>query len=345
MADKTEVSRTAMDVVNGQQRWQVKWSDGTTTTETDKSPGQIAADAATAAAAQTAATTAQTAAAAFSPAEVQQQIQMILALKDGDPKLQEAWDAYQAKNIDAFRAAILESNFYKNNNAIARQRATAEKAQPGAWQQELDSYKSSTKRRLAAVGVQWSPSVETQVTVAFKSGMADASLDDLLVSSGVINNIGGSTLGTVNQLKGIANDYGVSSLYNKDYWNAKSAAIFAGTTTLEDIKKEIQDLSASTFPAYADGIASGVSLKAQGSSVLQTIATYLERDPGTLTFDDPLARQIMQYVDPVTGKPARMPQWQAEKMVKSTSAWAETKNARDTIDSLSYKVLNDWGLA
>lgn len=294
---------------------------------------------------QTAATKAQTAAAAFSPAEVQQQIQMILALKDGDPKLEEAWIAYfENKNIDAFRAAILESDFYKNNNVLARQRAVAKKAQPGAWQQELDAYKSSTKRRLAAVGVQWSTSVETQVMIAFKSGMVDNSLDDLLVSSGVINNIGGSTLGTVNQLKATASDYGVSGLYNKDYWNAKSAAIFAGTTTLEDIQKEIQDLSASTFPAYADGIANGVSLKAQGSSVLQTIATYLERDPDTLTFDDPLVRQIMQYVDPVTGKPSRMPQWQAEKLVKSTSAWPETKNARDTIDNLSYKVLNDWGL-
>lgn len=283
--------------------------------------------------------------AAFNDPTIQEQIQMILALKDTDTNLLAAWNAYLADDIDTFRASVLASNFYKNNTALARQRQTAKLNQRGAYDQQLNDYKSTTKRRLIAVGVKWTDALAAQVEIAFDKGLSDTSLDELLISTGKIGQLGGSTLGAVNALKTFANDYGVSNLYNKTYWDSKAAGIFAGTTTLEDIQQEIQTLSASAFPAYADGIAKGVSLKAQGSSVLQTVATYLEKDPDTLSFDDPLVKQIMQYVDPVTGKPAMMPQWQAEKTVKSSAGWAETKNARDTIDSLSYKVLRDWGLA
>jgi hypothetical protein len=283
--------------------------------------------------------------AAFNDPTIQEQIQMILALKDADTNLAAAWNAYLAGDVDTFRSSVLASNFYKNNSALARQRQTAKINQRGAYDQQLNDYKANTKRRLIAVGVKWTDALEAQAEVAFDKGLSDTSLDEVLISTGAIGQLGGSTLTAVNALKTFANDYGVSNLYNKAYWDSKATGIFAGTTTLEDIQQEIQTLSASAFPAYADGIAKGISLKAQGSSVLQTVATYLEKDPDTLSFDDPLVKQIMQYVDPVTGKPARMPQWEAEKVVKGSKEWPETKNARDTIDNLSYKVLRDWGLA
>lgn len=288
---------------------------------------------------------AQVKATAFNNAELQQQIQMIIGLKDNDPDLQKAWDAYQKGDVDAFRAAILASAFYKNNNALARQRASAKANQFGVWEQDLAAYKSATKRRLASVGVQWNSSIEAQVSTAYNSGLADNALDDLLASSGVIGELGGSTLGSVTALKTYANQFGVSNLYNKDYWDNKASQIFSGSITADDIQKEIRDLSASAFPAYADGIANGKTLAAQGSNVIQTVSTFLEKDPDTLSFDDPTVRKIMQYTDPVTGKPAIMPQWQVERIVKSDPKWGETNNARDTIDSLSYKVLRDWGLA
>ena len=96
---------------------------------------------------------------------------------------------------------------------------------------------------------------------------------------------------------------------------------------------------------HADGINKGVSLAAQGSSVIQTFAKFLEEDPDTLSFDSREIRQVMQYVDPKTGLPTRMPQWQVEQIVKKSPNWGKTNNARDSIDSLSLRVLRDMGLA
>jgi hypothetical protein len=56
-----------------------------------------------------------------------------------------------------------------------------------------------------------------------------------------------------------------------------------------------------------------------------------------------MLRRALQYT--VDGKPAVKPLWQFEKELRSTVEWEYTNNARDTIDSLSLKVLKDWGLA
>ena len=285
---------------------------------------------------------------AFNNAELQTQLQMILALKNdkNDPELQKAWDAYLKGDVDGFRAAVLASKFYQTKNATARQRAQAKVAQPGVYDSDKAKYKASQKNRLISVGVQWNTGIEDQLDSAYDNGLEnDDELDDILVRAGVINELGGTTLSSINTLKAYANSFGVGSLLDKNYWNGKSKNLFGQDITEEDIQKEIQTLSASAFPAYADGINKGVSLAAQGSSVIQTFAKFLEEDPDTLSFDSREIRQVMQYVDPKTGLPTRMPQWQVEQIVKKSPKWGETNNARDSIDSLSLRVIRDMGLA
>jgi hypothetical protein len=281
----------------------------------------------------------------FAGQGLDEQINMILALKDTDPKLNEAWEAYKANNVAGFRAAVLASDFYKNNSALARQRKTAQKAQLGAYTKELDAYKVTAKKRLVAAGISWTPGIEKQIEFAYENGMTEDQVDTLVIKTGEVKSFGGDTLGSVNQLKSYASAYGVDNLLNKAYWDTKSQELFSGSTTLEDIQQNIKELSASAYPAYADGIMKNIPLSAQASNVTQTIASLLEVDPDTLSFNDPRVQKIVNYVNPNTGKPERMPQWMVNRTVKSMSGWAETDNGRQTIDDLSIKVLRDMGLA
>ena len=282
---------------------------------------------------------------AFAGQGLDEQINMILALKDTDDNLNKAWEAYKANNVAAFRAAVLASDFYRNNSALARQRKTAQKAQLGAYTKELDAYKVTAKKRLVQAGIQWTPNIEQQIEFAYENGMTEDQVDTLVIKTGDVKSFGGDTLGSINQLKSYASAYGVDSLLNKAYWDSKSQELFSGNTTLEDIQQNIKELSASAYPAYADGIMRNVPLSAQASNVTQTIASLLEVDPDTLSFNDPRVQKIVNYVNPTTGKPERMPQWMINKTVKSMSGWPETDNGRQAIDDLSIKVLRDWGLA
>ena len=74
------------------------------------------------------------------------------------------------------------------------------------------------------------------------------------------------------------------------------------------------------------------------------MSSILERDVDSITYDDPRLRQALQYIG-ADGKPSVKPLWQFEKELRSTPEWGYTNNARDTIDSLSLKVMRDWGLA
>lgn len=282
---------------------------------------------------------------AFAGQGLDEQINMILALKDTDDNLNKAWEAYKANNVAAFRAAVLASDFYRNNSALARQRKTAQKAQLGAYTKELDAYKVTAKKRLVQAGIQWTPNIEQQIEFAYENGMTEDQVDTLVIKTGDVKSFGGDTLGSINQLKSYASAYGVDSLLNRAYWDSKSQELFSGNTTLEDIQQNIKELSASAYPAYADGIMRNVPLSAQASNVTQTIASLLEVDPDTLSFNDPRVQKIVNYVNPTTGKPERMPQWMINKTVKSMSGWPETDNGRQAIDDLSIKVLRDWGLA
>ena len=133
-------------------------------------------------------------------------------------------------------------------------------------------------------------------------------------------------------------------MLNESYWTQKSKDLFSGTTTYEDIQAEITTLAASAYPAYADGFTRGQSLDAQASNIRQSIATLLERDPDSIGYDDPIMKQLINWQDPVTKKPARAPQYIVDQTIKSTKDWEYTDNALATIDAISMKPLKDWGL-
>ena len=277
-------------------------------------------------------------------ATVAEQLQMILALKATDPDLEKAWQAYLKGDMDGFRSFVLGSAFYRNNNSIARTRKTAETNQPGVYAQDLNAYKVKSKKRLIQQGIQWTPGVEKQVEIGYQSGMNDDQVDQLIVKSGTMGKLGGSTMSTVSSLQSFANAYGVGNLLNTAYWDTKSTALFAGDTTTDDIMNDIKNLSASAYPAYAEGIKNNVSLSALASNVTSTVANLLELDPDTVDFQNPLVKRIMGYINPTTGKQEIMPQWMVDKTVKSSPDWLYTNNARGTLDSLTTKVFSDMGL-
>lgn len=275
---------------------------------------------------------------------VSDQIQMILALKSTDANLEKAWQAYLAGKMDEFKALVLASDFYRNNNAIARTRKTAQTNQPGVYARDLDAYKVASKKRLVQSGIQWTPGVEKQVELGYQNGMTEDQVDQLIIKSGAMGKIGGGTMSTVSALQSFANAYGVGNLLNSAYWETKSTSLFAGETTSDDIMNDIKNLAASAYPAYAEGIKNNVSLTALASNVTSTVANLLELDQDTVDFNNPLVKRIMNYINPATGKQEIMPQWMVEKTVKSSPDWMYTNNARNTLDTLTTTVFRDWGI-
>lgn len=257
------------------------------------------------------------------------------------PELQRVWELFLAGNITDAKLAYYETNYYKNLGTAAKNRTVLKTTQPGVYQQELDKFILQEKKRLIAKGIKLDDAALTKLLgEAYDQGLSDDQID-LKVLSVNKSPFTGDTLAEVQSLNQYANAFGINySQKDIDQW---SRDIFAGLTTAADVQAKIRQDSASAFPAYAANIEKGTSLEALASAYKSSMAAILERDPDTITFQDPLLRRALQYT--VDGKPAVKPLWQFEKELRSTPEWEYTNNARDTIDSLSLKVLRDWGLA
>jgi hypothetical protein len=261
------------------------------------------------------------------------------------PELQAIFDLWDAGKEAQAKAAFFNTNFYKNNNATVRERLTAQANQPGAYAKNLEDYKIKTRKRLVTAGIKIDEAAfSTLVNTAYTTGMSDDQVDQYIIAHGLTGKIGGTTGGEVADLQSYARSFGVGAYFDKAYWSQKSTDLFAGSTTAQDIEADIRSKAASAFPAYADQINNGVSVDAIASAYKGSIASILEVDPDSITYDNKYLKQALQSVDD-KGQPMTKPIWQFEKELRQTKDWEYTNNARDTIDNLSLKVLRDWGLA
>jgi hypothetical protein len=272
---------------------------------------------------------------------IPEDIRLILALKDSDIDLNEAWIAYTQGRIDDMYAAIYRSKFYTNNTQIARNRQAAKKRQEGAYKQELDAWKISTRKRLTRAGVKVTPAVEAQLETAYLLGMDENQVDSTLSGLGLVSGLGGETGGQVSTLKSYARNFGVDSYYNQAYWDEKSKALFDGTTTAEDIQAEIRGLSSSMFPSFADDINAGRSLEASASYVTAILSQRLGRP---VTISSPEAKQFLQWTNPQTNKMEKAPGWYIERESWKLPGADKTNESIAKADNIALRVLQDMGL-
>lgn len=267
------------------------------------------------------------------------------ALLEAYPELRPVFELFKAgKNSEALET-LFKTNYYRNISPTVKARTKQRLEQPGVYQDSLEKYKLAARKRLVATGIKVPVNYfDALAQQAYETGMDDSQFDQLILKSGTITGFGGEVLGDVSSLKAYANSFGVGNYLNTDYWNNVSRNLFAGVSTTEDIQNEIRRQAASAFPMYATQIEAGVSVDAIASAYKGAIASILERDADSITYQDPYLRSALQYVDPKTGQPAVKPLWQFERELKSTKEWEYTDNARDTMDALTSRVLRDMGL-
>lgn len=267
------------------------------------------------------------------------------ALLNAYPELRPIYDLFKAGNTGKALEDLYKTNYYQSISSVVKSRIKQKLEQPGVYADSLDKYKTSARKRLVNSGIKIDmTNFDALATTAYERGLDDNQFDELLVFSGKLTGFGGQILGDTSALKNYAQSFAASGYFNDAYWAQKSKDLFLGITTTEDIQAEIRDKAASAFPAYADQIKNGTTVDAIASAYKGSMASLLEVDPDSITYNDPRLRQALQYVGP-DGKPATKPIWQFERELRSMPEWAQTNNGREVIDSMSLKVLRDWGLA
>lgn len=261
----------------------------------------------------------------------------------GERGLQKVYQLWAAGDETEALNAYFQSDYYMKLGRTAATRFSLSKNQPEVYAQEVAAYVATQKRRLGLLGVKIDDAdLDALLRKAYDGNLNDAQLDSSIVQSASFGaTFGGTILSQTEELKRYARSYGIS--YTDDRFNQWGRDLFAGRITDSEVEKAIQDEAASAYPAFADQIKSGVTLDALSSAYKSSMATILEVDADSIGYNDPTLRRALQYVGP-DGKPSSKPLWEFESDLRSDARWQFTNNARDSVDSLQYKVMKDWGL-
>ena len=266
------------------------------------------------------------------------------ALLEAHPELAAIYAMFKAGNIAGATEALFQTAYYRDSSSIVKTREKQKLEQPAVYADSLNKYKIAARQRLVTTGIKIDiAAFDLLAADAYAKGMDDNQFDQAIMVSGKITGFGGNILGDTTTLKSYANSFGVDKYLDANYWTQKQKDLFMGSVTSDDIQKEIRDKAASAFPGYTDQINNGVTIDSIASAYKGAMANILERDADSITYDDPRLRAALQYVTP-DGKPSTKPLWQFEKELRSSPEWQYTNNARNTIDSLSLKVMQDWGM-
>lgn len=261
----------------------------------------------------------------------------------GPGGLQEVYDLWAVGDETEALNKYFQSNYYLKLGKTAAQRYATLLNQPEVYAADEAAYMAGQKSRLFKLGVRVDDEELTDLLKkAYSGNLTDAQLDSsIALTNSFGGKFGGTILTQMDELKKTARSYGLS--YTDAKYNQWGADLFANRITDSEIEEAIKTESASKYPAFADQIMKGVTLDALSSAYKSSMATLLEIDADSVGYNDPTLMKALQYVGP-DGKPASKPLWQFESDLRSDARWQFTNNARDTVDSMQYKVMKDWGL-
>lgn len=261
----------------------------------------------------------------------------------GPRGLQAVYDLWAVGDETAALNAYFQSDYYLKLGKTAASRYSLKLNQPEVYAADEAAYISNQKNRLFKLGVRVDDTELTDLLKkAYSGNLTDAQLDSsIALTNSFGGKFGGTILTQMDELKKTARSYGLS--YTEAKYNQWGADLFANRITDSEVEELIKTESASKYPAFADQIMKGVTVDALASAYKSSMATILEIDADSIGYDDPTLNKALQYIGP-DGKPTSKPLWQFESDLRSDPRWQFTNNARDSIDSLQYKVMKDWGL-
>lgn len=261
----------------------------------------------------------------------------------GERGLKAVYDLWFAGDETAAVNLYFQTDYFLKLGKTAASRYALSKNQPEVYAADVAAYVATQKKRLGLVGVKIDDAdLLLLLKEAYAGNLNDAQLDSSIVQSASFGTtFGGTILSQTEGFRKYARSYGIS--YTDEKFSQWGRDLFAGRITDSEVEKAIQDESASAYPAFADQIKNGVTLDALSSAYKSSMASILEIDADSIGYGDSTLRKALQHIG-ADGKPASKPLWEYEQDLRADVRWQFTNNARDSVDSLQYKVMKDWGL-
>lgn len=245
---------------------------------------------------------------------------------------------------DKFKAKLRETDFWKNNSETARLAMQQKVTDPGTWAATIDANKLVISQLASKVGAAIPegqlPQLAEQMAMF---GMDESQLRQIL--GGWIEFTKGTAGGEagmyINGMRTYADSMGV----DMDEQSVKNYAqlMVKGLSTTQDFQNYVNEQASSLFPAFAEQIKGGTSIKNIANPYIQMMSQNLELNPAQISVKDPMILSALNGLDK-DGRPTGKNLVDFQDTLRGDPRWRSTQQAQDKAMSVGNSVLKAMGL-
>lgn len=282
----------------------------------------------------------------LSPEDLASQYGWAFSFLNSEPSIAGLFQQAVAENMtpEKFKAKLRETDFWKNNSETARLALQEKATDPATWAAKIDANKLVIQQLAAKVGAMVPegelPKLADQMT------MLDMSEEQLRqVLAGWVDFTGKTMNGEagmyVNGMRQYADSMGVEI----DQQSMKNYAqlMIKGLSTTQDFQNFIQDQAVSTYPAFAEQIKAGQTVKNIANPYIQMMSQSLEMNPASIGLKDPTIQLALNGLDQ-NGKPTGRNLVDFQNTLRGDPRWRTTQQAQDKTMNIGNSVLKNMGL-
>lgn len=253
--------------------------------------------------------------------------------------VKDQWDAA------LFTAKLKNSKWWKTTSDSNRKAQAMQKSDPATYKATLEASRVAAAQLATKMGaVVSSDTINKLAKNILHLGWNDAQIQSFLgnyIKFQDKNVLGGMAGAAYQQLKTVAYDNGVS-LSEQSLKNS-AAYVVKGVSTMEKEVANIRGVAMGAYPAFADQIEAGQSMKDVAQPYVQAMAQTLELPETDVDMFNPKIKDALNRSNS-QGKPEPMSLTDFVRTLKDAPDWRRTNNAQSTVFQMGRQVLQDMGL-
>lgn len=244
-----------------------------------------------------------------------------------------------------FQAELRNTDFWKNNSDTARKALQEKETDPATWSAKMQANQTVIQDLAnkvgAAIPAGQLPKLAEQMEMF---GQGEEQLRQIL--GGYIDfNKNGTLGGEAGMYEHTMHQYADSMGVDMNQQSIKNFAqlMVKGVSTPQDFQNFINQQAASAYPAFAQQIQAGQTMKNIANPYIQSMAQSFEIDPNTISLNDPTIKAGLNGVDE-NGKPTGKNLVDFQDSLRGDPRWASTQQAQDKTMQIGNQVLKSMGL-
>lgn len=269
------------------------------------------------------------------------------AFFDSIPELKKLLSKATKEQMDAslFTAHLKNTKWWRTTQDSVRKVELMKKDDPATYKATIEASRVAASDLAVKMGAILSgKNLDKLAHNIVHYGWNDAQIQNFLGSYIKFNDkhvLGGMAGRAYEDLRKTAYDNGVS-VQEQQLKNA-AAYVVKGVSSMEKETANIRGIAMGAYPAFADQIQAGQSMRDIASPYVQSMAKIMEVPDTDVDMFNPKIKYALNKAGQ-DGKPSPMSLTDFENYLRDQPDWRRTANARDSVFQIGRQVLSDMGL-